>query len=202
MIKTVIFDIGNVMVDFCFDQFIARYGYSEEILRRIRKATLESGFWKELDRGIFSYEEVLLQFISKDPELEEQIRTLFSDTTGIVLKRDYALPLVKHLRTAGYQVLALSNFPEKVYLENREPLRFLDEMNGYILSYKDHVIKPDKEIFMLFMKRYGFLPEDCVFIEDLQENLDTAIRLSWNTIRFEDYDQMVEALKQMNVIVG
>ena len=65
MIKTVIFDIGNVMVDFCFRQFIARTGYQEEILDRIEKATLGSGFWNELDRGVMSYEEVLSKFIEK-----------------------------------------------------------------------------------------------------------------------------------------
>ncbi len=200
MIKTVIFDIGNVMVDFCFDEFIARYGYPVDILKRIRKATFESGFWKELDRGVLSYEEVLNRFISKDPELDEEIRTLFADTTGIVLGRDYAIPLVKKLRAAGYQVLALSNFPEKVYLENREPLNFLDEMDGYILSYTDQVIKPDEEIYTLLRKRYGFEPEECVFIDDLQENLDTANKLSWNTIRFESYGQMMEELNKMGVL--
>ena len=136
MIKTVIFDIGKVLVDFCFDEFIARYGYPKDILDRIRKETLDGGFWKELDRGVLSYEEVLEKFISLDPELEPQIRKLFADTTGIVLKREYAIPLVKKLRAEGYQVLALSNFPEKVYLENKEPMNFLEEMDGHILSYR------------------------------------------------------------------
>ncbi len=199
MIKTVIFDIGNVLVDFCFDEFIARYGYPQEILDRIRKATIGSGFWKELDRGVLSYEEVLQRFISKDPELEEQIRKLFADTTGIVLKRDYSIPLVKKLRAAGYQVLALSNFPEKVYLENREPMSFLDEMDGYILSYRDKIIKPDAAIYELLRSRYGFEAQECVFIDDLQENLDAARELAWNTICFQSYEQMMMELTGLGV---
>lgn len=201
MIKTVIFDIGNVLVDFCFDEFIARYGYPQEILTRIRKATIDSGFWKELDRGVLSYEEVLERFISKDPELEEQIHKLFADTTGIVLKRDYAIPLIKKLRADGYQVLALSNFPEKVYLENREPMNFLDEMDGHILSYRDKVIKPDAAIYELLRSRYGFEPQECVFIDDVQENLDAASKLSWNTICFRSYEQMSEELEKLGVVL-
>lgn len=197
MIKTVIFDIGNVMVDFCFDKFIRKNKDPEQICERIRKATLESGFWGELDLGILSYEEVLQKFIDMDPELESQIRAIFNDTTGIVLKRDYAIPLVKKLRQNGYQVLALSNFPEKVYLENREPLAFLEEMNGDILSYRDHVIKPDPKIYRLLQERYGFLPEECVFVDDLQENLDAAKEQGWRTILFTGYEQMLAALQEL-----
>lgn len=199
MIKTVIFDIGNVMVDFCFDEFIKKNGDPKEIRERIRRATLESGFWGELDKGILSYEEVLQKFIEKDPGLESQIRAIFGDTAGIVLKRDYAIPLVKRLRCNGYQVLALSNFPEKVYQENREPLAFLQEMNGYILSYQDHVIKPDARIYRLLQERYGFMPAECVFIDDLQENLDAAKAQGWNTILFTDYEQMLMKLAKLGV---
>ncbi len=197
MIKTVIFDIGNVMVDFCFDKFIRKNKDPEQICERIRRATLESGFWGELDLGILSYEEILQKFIDMDPELESQIRAIFNDTTGIVLKRDYAIPLVKKLRQNGYQVLALSNFPEKVYLENREPLAFLEEMNGDILSYRDHVIKPDPKIYRLLQERYGFLPEECVFVDDLQENLDAAKEQGWRTILFTGYEQMLAALQEL-----
>lgn len=199
MIKTVIFDIGNVMVDFCFDEFIKKNGDPKEIRERIRRATLESGFWGELDKGILSYEEVLQKFIEKDPGLESQIRAIFGDTAGIVLKRDYAIPLVKRLRCNGYQVLALSNFPEKVYQENREPLAFLQKMNGYLLSYQDHVIKPDARIYRLLQERYGFVPAECVFIDDLQENLDAAKAQGWNTILFTDYEQMLMKLAKLGV---
>lgn len=200
MIKTVIFDIGNVMVDFCFDQFIARYGYCEHILERIRNATLGSGFWKELDRGLLSYEEVLGKFIEKDPEMEPQIRQVLSDTKGIVLKREHAVSWVRNLKAAGYQVLALSNYPEKVYLDNPEPLAFLDDMDGYILSYRDHVIKPEEAIYRLLMQRYGFCPEECVFIDDLQENLDAAAGLGWHTIRYQSYEQAKSELAKMGVV--
>lgn len=199
MIKTVIFDIGNVMVDFCFDKFIRKNKDPEQICERIRRATLESGFWGELDLGILSYEEVLQKFIDMDPELEPQIRAIFNDTTGIVLKRDYAILLVKKLRQNGYQVLALSNFPEKVYLENREPLAFLEEMDGYILSYRDHVIKPDPKIYRLLQERYGFLPEECVFVDDLQENLDAAKEQGWHTVLFIGYEQMLAALQELGI---
>lgn len=199
MIKTVIFDIGNVMVDFCFRDFIARTGYSQDILDRIERATLGSGFWKELDRGMMSYEEVLAKFIERDPEIEVQIRSALSETKGIVLPRAHARPWVRELKKAGYQVLALSNYPEKVYLDDPESLAFLQDMDGYILSYRENVIKPDEAIYRLLMERYGFVGEECVFIDDLQENLEGAERIGWNTICYRSYEQVREELLKLCV---
>lgn len=199
MIKTVIFDIGNVMVDFCFREMLREKGYSEEICERIAAATVDSGFWNELDRGVMRYEEVLSLFAARDKEIEPQIREALSDVRGIVKLRPHAVPWVRGLKRAGYQVLALSNYPEKAYEDDREQLVFLDDMDGFILSYRDKVVKPDRAIYELLQERYLFQPEECVFIDDLQENLDTADKLHWHTIRYQSYEQVCAQLKRLGV---
>lgn len=202
MIKTVIFDIGNVMVDFCFREMLERRGYSKEICDRIAAATVNSGFWNELDRGVMSYDEVLSLFAARDKEIEDKMRQALADLTGIVKLRAHAVPWVRGLKRAGYQVLALSNYPEKAYDDNREQLCFLNDMDGYILSYRDKVVKPDREIYELLQARYAFQSEECVFIDDLQENLNTADKLRWHTIRYQDYEQVCAQLKELGVSMG
>lgn len=200
MIKTVIFDIGNVMVDFCFWEMLRRKGFSEEVCKRIAAATVDSGFWKELDRGVMSDDEVLSLFAARDREIEPQMREAFADVSGIVKLRPHAAPWVRGLKRAGYQVLALSNYPKKAYEDNREQLCFLDDMDGYILSYRDKVVKPDRAIYELLQERYSFQPEECVFIDDLQENLDTADKLHWHTILYRSYEQVQSDLAMLGVI--
>ena len=56
MIRTIIFDIGNVLVGFEWREFFKKFGYSEEIFDRICKATMGSGTWAEYDRGAMSDE--------------------------------------------------------------------------------------------------------------------------------------------------
>lgn len=200
MIKTVIFDIGNVMVDFCFWEMLRRKGFSEEVCKRIAAATVDSGFWKELDRGVMSDDEVLSLFAARDREIEPQMREAFADVSGIVKLRPHAVSWVRGLKRAGYQVLALSNYPKKAYEDNREQLCFLDDMDGYILSYRDKVVKPDRAIYELLQERYSFQPEECVFIDDLQENLDTADKLHWHTILYRSYEQVQSDLAMLGVI--
>jgi len=45
-------------------------------------------------------------------------------------------------------------------------MNFLPEMEGGILSYKVHLIKPEPEIYQLLLKRYGLKAEESVFLDD------------------------------------
>ena len=113
-IKTIIFDIGRVLVNFHDVEFFHTFVEDEETYLKFRNATLESGFWDEFDRGILSDEEIMDAFIKKDPSVELQIRKLFESTKGIISQKEYAIPWIKELKEKGYQVLVLSNFPKKV----------------------------------------------------------------------------------------
>ena len=45
MIKNIIFDIGNVLTDFGWEAFFDSFGFSEDVLKRLAKATVQSESW-------------------------------------------------------------------------------------------------------------------------------------------------------------
>ena len=55
-----------------------------------------------------------------------------------------------------------------------EALNFLPAMEGGILSYKEHLIKPEPEIYQLLLKRYGLKAEESVFLDDTLKNVEAA----------------------------
>ena len=197
MIKTVIFDIGNVLTDFSWREFYREKGLAGENFERVAKATVESSYWRELDRGVMTYDEVMEKFVSLDKEMEDEIRRVLADTHGIVTGRGYAIPWVFELKKRGLQVYVLSNFSEKILKECREALEFLDYTDGGILSYKDHLLKPEPEIYQLLLKRYGLNAKECVFIDDLQENIDAAKEQGIHGIVFQSYEQAVAELNKI-----
>jgi len=74
MITTLIFDIGNVLADFIWEEYYRSFGFTEEILDRLAKATVKDPMWNEYDRGVMTDEEVLQGFIDNDPGIEREIR--------------------------------------------------------------------------------------------------------------------------------
>ena len=130
---------------------------------------MDNVFWNEFDRGQLSDEEMLAGFIRNDPSVEKEIRQIFENMHGILTRADYAIPWIRELKAAGYQVLVLSNFSDKVARDNPDALDFLEYVDGGILSYRDGVIKPDPAIYRLLISRYDLKPEECVFLDDTQE---------------------------------
>lgn len=53
MIKTIIFDIGNVLADFTWREYYESMGYTGERLERLADATVRSEQWNEVDRGFY-----------------------------------------------------------------------------------------------------------------------------------------------------
>ncbi len=199
MITTIIFDIGNVLADFTWEAHYRSFGYNEEIFERLANATVRNPFWNECDRGVLSDEELLQGFIENDPGIEKEIRETQHDKSTIVSRNDYAIPWIQELKGKGYRCLYLSNFSRKAHKDCAAALDFLPYMDGGILSYQEKIIKPMPEIYQLLIDRYGLVPEECVFLDDTQKNLDGAQKFGIHTILFRNQAQAVEELRRLGV---
>jgi len=201
-IRNIIFDIGNVLAKFGWCEYFSKYGYDEETLKKIEKATVKSTDWCEYDRGLMKDEEILEAFIKNDPTIENQLRTSLTNLHGMVSRLSYSIPWLEELKRTGYQVYFLSNFSQKAHLECADALDFLPFMDGGIFSYQDHLIKPDPDIYRLLLDRYHLQAEECVFLDDTAENLPPAEQFGIHTIQFHTREQAVRDLEKMGVCAG
>ena len=197
MIKAVIFDIGNVLTDFAWQEMYREKGLGGDSFERVAKATVQSPYWCELDRGIMTFSEVMDKFVSLDKEMEDEIRRVLADMHGIVTGRSYAVPWVCSLKKQGLKVYVLSNFSEKIWKECIDALEFFEFTDGGIISYKEHLIKPDQAVYQLLLERYGLCADECVFIDDLEENVKAARLCGINGIVFKNYEQAKKELNDM-----
>ena len=159
MINTVIFDIGKVLAGYGWEKYLRGIAPEEEAYRAVEQAVFLSPDWVEHDKGLLTEEEEIRDFISNAPEYEKEIRQTYENLGECVWKLDYALPWVQELKSRGFCVFALSNWPKHIYDQRKDKLDFLDLMDGYILSYQEHVIKPDPAAFRLLLERYRIEPE-------------------------------------------
>lgn len=202
MIRNIIFDIGNVLTDFRWREFLEDKGFDEAMVERIAQASVLTPLWNEVDRGVWEEEKLIQEFCRMDPEIAPEIRRAYGNVKGIVTKREYAIPWIQELRNKGYQVYFLSNFSYKVYVECMDALDFLPYMDGGILSYQEQVIKPDAEIYRRLMEKYSLKAEESVFIDDTMRNVKAAEALGIYGICFRDKEQAEKELKSLGVDIG
>lgn len=197
MIRNIIFDIGNVLAGFVWEEFFKSFGFSDEVFEKLADATVRSDFWNEMDRGKLTDDQLLEGFIQNDPSIEKEIRQVFENVTDMILRYDYTIPWLKELKEKGYHVYYISNFAHKAHVECEKALDFLTEMEGGILSYQDRLIKPDPEIYRLLCSRYGLKAEECIFIDDTERNVLAAQKEGMKGLLFHTLEQTKEELDQL-----
>lgn len=200
MVKHIIFDIGNVLTDFRWRDFLREKGFEEAMVERIADATVRSDVWCEYDRGVWTDGQLLEAFVKNDPAIEKELRISFENFKGMVTIREYAIPWLKGLRAAGYHTWYLSNFSQKAETECGDSLAFMPYMDGGILSYRDRLIKPDPAVYKLLLERYGLAAQESVFIDDTLVNVEAAEKLGIHGIRFVTKEQADRELKELGVL--
>ncbi len=188
MIKTVIFDIGNVLMNFDWKGYMASR-FDEETTEAVNKAIWTNLHWLDLDRGLLNGEEVINATVSEAPEFEASIREAFENAGGCMHKFDYAAPWIKEVKALGFKAYYLSNYSEYLMHANPEVLYFLPLTDGGIFSCHVHLLKPDPAIYELFCRTFGLKKEECLFIDDNRDNIDSAREFGLNAFLFEGYEK-------------
>ncbi len=186
MIRNIVFDIGNVLVNFGWREHFERHGVTGETFDRVVKATVMSPLWNEVDRGVKSDDELMELFVANDPGVEDGIRAVLSDITGMLTQFEYAKGWIIDLQRRGYKVYCLSNMSYKACRECADALDFLPMLDGYILSCDVKLCKPEPEIYKALFDKYSLKPEECIFLDDLEKNIAAAKAAGMHGVVFKD----------------
>lgn len=189
MIRNVILDIGDVLVRSEFECFFKKQGYDDAMVHRLSKATFLSPAWRELDRGVWSMDEIMEAFIRNDPDIEDAFRRVFRNTEGFVRKFPYAEAWIRSLKASGFKVYCLSNLSGLIYDGCASELDFLSMVDGYILSWREKLAKPDPQIYRLLLARYSLKAEECIYVDDAEINVLAAAELGMTGIVFQGQRQ-------------
>ena len=194
--NTIIFDIGNVLMTFDNRTFLHNLFQDEQTQRHVYDAIFGSGYWVELDRGR-EKDELLAKMIAEKPEYEQEIRTAFENAGMCMERRDYAIPWIQELKRKGYRVLYLSNYSHYAMEAKPEVLDFLPYMDGGVFSCDVFLIKPDPEIYRKLIEMYDLEPAECIFLDDMKDNVDVAKKMGMQGIVVENYSQARRELEHM-----
>ena len=197
MIRNVILDIGDVLVHSDFACFFKKQGYDDAMVHRLSKATFLSPVWRELDRGVWSMDEIMDTFVRNDPEIEDALRSVFRNTEGFVRKYPYAEAWIRSLKASGLMVYCLSNLSGLIYDGCVSELGFLGMVDGYILSWREKLAKPDPQIYHLLLDRYSLRAEECIYIDDSKINVLAAVNLGMTGIVFQDQKQAEHEIQRI-----
>jgi HAD superfamily hydrolase (TIGR01509 family) len=175
MIHAVISDLGKVVLWFDNDIFIRKLAASSPVpADRIKEA---AGWNRDLlvafDKGLLSPAEFhrrVAAAVGSDIARDE----FFAIYNDIFTPNPQALDALRGAKAAGRTLILLSNTDVERFgfVRRRFPeVLFFDD---YVLSYEVGMVKPEPGIYLEASRRAGRAPGECVFIDDLPENVAAA----------------------------
>lgn len=197
MIKNVVFDIGNVLVDFRWSVLMHDLQLAEETQKIFEQTVFGSHWWGELDHGIYEEAEILKNFREDNKEHLDEFNLIWDNRDKLVEPFEYAVNWIVQLKEAGLKVYLLSNYPRDIFALHMEcgSFPFLDKVDGKVVSGFVKKVKPNADIYEHLLIEYSLCADECVFIDDREENVTSAQALGMKGIVFKSYEQAHEELK-------
>ena len=187
--QMVVFDLGNVLVD--WDPFETQRG---EVSRADWDAFLSrTDFWefnRLLDGGL-DFDEARRVFTEEHAEdadfLDRYLGRFGESIRGNIPGMEQ---VVADLKARGTRIAGLSNWPEQTYHFAEERSSLVGELEDVVVSGRVKMRKPNPDIFHYMLDLYGVPAGDVVFVDDVQENVDAAASLGIDAVLFTGADDL------------
>jgi 2-haloacid dehalogenase len=183
-IEAVIFDIGNVLIEWQPERF-----YDRAIGRARREAMFAAvdlhGVNEKIDSGS-PFRETIYAAAEALPEFAPEIRMWHDNWLDMASPAiDHSARLLGALRRNCVPVFALSNISREAYDTGLSAYPFLGEFDRLYLSGEMGVTKPSPEIYAMLEADCGLDPAGLLFADDRAENIVAAARRGWQTHLFD-----------------
>lgn len=201
MIKAIIFDLGSV----CFN--IDWIKVNEEMDKKydiniLIKSSPESAkliklhqeceigkkdpieFFRELDKNRHNLNEIVEFYKKMYMRYKKHNKKVYD--------------LIKELKK-NFQVICLSD-TNRIHLEAHREQGTVKDFDRVFTSFQIGMMKTNPESFKKVLREIGVKPEEAVFIDDTEKNVEVAKSLGIKGILFTDYDSLVNQLKDIQVL--
>ena len=199
MIKNLVFDLGNVLIEWNSEKILTSFEPEKERQQILRQAIFDSGVWHQTDKGELSLKEACDEVLAQlDDSYHPAVQNIFYNWYEVVEVYTGLQEQIRLWAEQGYRIYILSTTCEIFYrIEKAGLLPIFPLLSGYILSSEVGVVKPKPEIYQKLLKKYGIDPTESVFIDDIQANLDTAAELGFETILAERESDNILAMQDL-----
>ncbi|MEP2783155.1 MAG: HAD family phosphatase [Pseudoruegeria sp.] len=184
-IQAVVFDIGNVLIEWQPERH-----YDRVIGKIRRKAMFDAvdlhAMNDLVDRGE-PFRDTVYAAAEALPEFSEEIRRWHDDWLYMASPSiPHSVSLLRALRAKGVQVFALSNFGVETFAIAEVEYPFLSEFDRRYISGHMKMVKPFADIYAAVEDDCGVAPAALLFADDRTDNIDAAAARGWQTHLFTD----------------
>jgi glucose-1-phosphatase len=201
-IKAFIFDFGNVICSFdpqlFFTRFVPFSSFSPDEFGRALKGSHQ--LMLQYETGLLTSDEFYTRVCSAC-SLSMPQKDFIRAYTQIFTPIPSTHALIRELKP-HYKLALLSNTNEWHFEHGIKTVEVFPLFDAVTLSYEVKAMKPAREIYLDALKKLAVRPAECVYIDDLEENVMAARELGMQAFLFRSGDQLRASLKRLGVAIS
>ena len=177
-----LFDLGGVFFDWDPNYFYKNIIKDQNEREYFLKNICNDEWNIQQDKGRL-IKDAERELITKFPHFKNQIKMYYKNHRKMFRKIfSDSIKILKYLKKENFKCYVLSNWSWETFENLEKDYSFLNLFDDLIISGKENMIKPNKEIYLLAIQRFNLNPEQTVFIDDKIENIKAAEKLKFKTI--------------------
>lgn len=192
MIKTIIFDVGGVLNHVYFKKYFEELEkYSNFTAHEIHK--IEKEIRTKLDLGLVNKQDYF-EFLKSHINLKMNSEELFNLILSFKKMNFELCDFIKDNLKDKYKLFILSNNSD-IFVTKEDRLFYKMLFNKQYYSFEIGIRKPEHKIFEIFLEKENLKAENCLFIDDKENNLLSAQNLNFNVYLFEENQKFFNFIK-------
>ena len=201
-ITTIVFDIGGVLLDIHPEKTYQYISDSTDIEIDVVKNRFPWDAHDEYEKGNLTNKEWFFAFRDSLPQPCCLKETDFWKAWSLLLGKEKKTVDLLGVLSQSHSTWLLSNTnPKHIQDEVEKKYLFPSLVDGTIYSFDARCRKPDRQIYDCLLERSQTEPEECIFIDDLIENVEAARLIGIHAIHYSNYNLLSKELKDLGVLI-
>lgn len=200
-IKAIIFDCGNVLIEWDPRYVYNRYFPNDpEGMERFLAEVDFMGWNARQDKGR-PFKEGVAELSAQFPHYSHLIQAyhdLWKDSIGVAYWG--TVEIMRQLKREGYPLYGLSNWSAETFPYARAKYDFFDLLDDMVISGHVGHVKPEPEIYHILLGKIGRPAQECLFIDDSLPNIRQANTIGFTTLHFQSSEKLKADLEHMGIL--
>ena len=197
MIKNIIFDVGDVLLEYRWKDMLKDYGLPDDEAYKVGNLMFNDNLWHEFDLANMTRDEIVGQYLKNYPDYAEVMQWFMTHGELMHVKREDVWEKAQKLKEKGYGIYILSNYSQELFEKHTKDAPFISLADGVVVSYQIHITKPDEKIYRYLLDKYNLKAEECIFFDEREENTEGARKLGIDAITVTSREFLLKELDKL-----
>lgn len=197
VIKNVVYDIGNVLVKWAPYEVLS-YIFPEadekELFEKMRP------IWLDLNLGKYTETEAISLYHEEIGLPKDKLQKMMHEFKVRQTPLSGSIELLQRLSDLKINLYSITDNIRELMEYHRRNSEFVPFFKDIIVSADIGVLKPNPKIYEHLLKKHNLVAKECVFMDDLEVNVEGAKSVGMHSFQFFDTNQSIKELTKLGVL--